>query len=345
VLGLGEQQQVVHQPADAGDLALDVLLGASHVGGARILLGGQDLELAADHGDRSAELVGGVGDEVALALELGREAVEHAVEGIGEHLDLPSADGGVHARLQLARVDPGGHRGHAAQRSRHPGAGQVGGHQRQRERQGPGQDEGPRDAVLGALDDRQRLARPHHRRHAADEDPALQDPHPADVGDLHDRVAEVRTQQPLGVLALLRLLRGALVGAILVAAGDLRVVERRPAMRSEHEQERGRRAERLRADVALSVTDDDAGAVAGERAQGLAELVGVTRGVAVDLGPQLRTGVVVDDEEDHRHGHQQHSGHPSRQPPAQSLGQPAPDRPGETVSPRGHRTGSPPSAR
>ena len=72
MLGLGEQQQVVDQPADAGDLALHVLLGAAHVVGGRVLLGGQHLELAADHRDRRAQLVRGVGDELALALELAR---------------------------------------------------------------------------------------------------------------------------------------------------------------------------------------------------------------------------------------------------------------------------------
>jgi len=56
-LRLGQDEQVVDQPADAGDLGPDEALDAGHLGRGRILLGGEHLELAADHGQRRAQLV------------------------------------------------------------------------------------------------------------------------------------------------------------------------------------------------------------------------------------------------------------------------------------------------
>ena len=66
----------------------------------------------------------------------------------------------LHPGLELAGVDPRRHRGHPPQRRRDARAGQVGGEQRQRQRHRAGQHERPRHAVLGPIDDRQRLAGP-----------------------------------------------------------------------------------------------------------------------------------------------------------------------------------------
>ncbi len=67
VVALGEQQQVVHQPADARHLGLHEGLHAAHLLRRRMLLGGQHLQLPADHRQRGAQLVRGVGDELPLA--------------------------------------------------------------------------------------------------------------------------------------------------------------------------------------------------------------------------------------------------------------------------------------
>ena len=53
-----------------------------------VVLPGEDFELAADRGQRAAQLVRGVGDELALAGEGVVEAVEHVVEGLGEGAQL-----------------------------------------------------------------------------------------------------------------------------------------------------------------------------------------------------------------------------------------------------------------
>ncbi len=129
-----------------------------------ILLRGEHLELAADHGQRRAQLVGGVGDELALAAERLREPVEHVVERLrrGPATSLPSGPATVHPRLEIAGVDPSGDRGHPPQRRRHPGTGEVGREQRERQRQRAGEHERARDAVLRAVR-RSRAARRRRR--------------------------------------------------------------------------------------------------------------------------------------------------------------------------------------
>ena len=159
LLGLGQQQQVVDQPADARDLGLHEALDAAHLLAGRARLRGEHFELAADHGQRRAQLVRGVGDERALAGERLGQAVEHVVEGVGEHAHLVALPAGVvDARVQVAGVDARGDRGHPAQRARHARADQVGAEQRADEREHAGEDERARDAVLGVRDGRQRLA-------------------------------------------------------------------------------------------------------------------------------------------------------------------------------------------
>ena len=88
LLRLREQQQIVDEPCHASDLGLDEVLDPPHVARRRIRLGGEHLELPANDRDRRPQLVRGVGDELALALELAGQAVEHVVERVGEHLDL-----------------------------------------------------------------------------------------------------------------------------------------------------------------------------------------------------------------------------------------------------------------
>ena len=191
VLGLGQEQEIVNETADARDLAVHVLLGAPDVVGGGVLLGRQHLELPPDHRDRGPQLVRGIGDELPLSLELAGEAVEHVVEGVGQHAHLPAAIPGVHPRLEFAGVDPGGDRRHAAQGRRDPSPGQVGGDEGQGQGQGSGQDEGPRHPVLGPAHDGQWLSGPDHHLPAPDADRPFEDPCGSDVRHLAHHVAEL----------------------------------------------------------------------------------------------------------------------------------------------------------
>ncbi len=183
LLGLGQQQQIVHQAADPRDLGLQQSLDAAHLLAGRVDLGGQHFELAANHRQRRAQLVRGVRHERALARERVHQAVEHVIEGVGEdrHLvALPTRV--VNARMQVARVHPRSHRGHPAQRPRQARADQIRGQQRAGERQQPGEDESAGDATLRAHDARQRLADADRHDHApADTHAALEHPQIADV--------------------------------------------------------------------------------------------------------------------------------------------------------------------
>ena len=94
----GRAEQVVDEPADARDLGLHQPLDAAHLVAGRVLLRGQHLELATDHGQRGTQLVRGVGDELTLARERLREPVEHVVERVGEDPDLAPLPAAVSIR-------------------------------------------------------------------------------------------------------------------------------------------------------------------------------------------------------------------------------------------------------
>ena len=159
-------------------------------------LGGEHLELAADHGQRRAQLVRCVGHERALAGERFGEPVEHVVEGVGEHSHLVAAAAHlVDARVQLARVDLRGDRGHAPQRTRDAGADQIGRQQRAGERQHAGEDESARDAPLSCADRSPGGSpTPIVTRGAcpAMVQPALEQAQIADIGEGQRRVSVVR---------------------------------------------------------------------------------------------------------------------------------------------------------
>ncbi len=116
LLALGQQQQVIHQPGDPRDLRLHQPGDALHLLLIRVVLAREHLHLAADHGQRGAELVRGVGDERALSLEGVGEPVEHVVEGVRQHLHLLALTRlVVHARIQVPAVHARGDGGDPAQ--------------------------------------------------------------------------------------------------------------------------------------------------------------------------------------------------------------------------------------
>jgi hypothetical protein len=71
-------------------------------------------------GQRGAELVGGVGDEAALAVEGAVEALQHGVEGVGQVLELVVGPLQGDALLQVAVGDPAGGGGDVLQRPQRP---------------------------------------------------------------------------------------------------------------------------------------------------------------------------------------------------------------------------------
>ena len=131
-------------------------------------MGGQHFELAADHGQRRAQLVRRIGYERALARERVGQAVEHVVERLGQDRHLVARFGGdVDARMQIAGVDARRHAGHPAQRSRDACADEVGREQRDGERDQPGEHERLGDAALRARDRCERLSRADDHAEAA----------------------------------------------------------------------------------------------------------------------------------------------------------------------------------
>ena len=102
--GLREQEQ------GADDLRepVDILQGVEH--GLAVLIGGLggeegDFELAADAGDGSAEFVRDVGGELADLLEAGLEALDHAVEGEDEVVELVAGVAGGNAQAEVGAGD------------------------------------------------------------------------------------------------------------------------------------------------------------------------------------------------------------------------------------------------
>ena len=135
---LGEQQQLGDHRGEAVDLlerGLD-LLGVA--GGARLL------EPQLQAGERGAELVRGVGDELALAVDQALEPRAHLVERAREALLL----GGAldrHAGVQVALAEAGGGVVEAAQR-----AGDLAGDQRAGAEAEQEHEDADRDEAVGS---------------------------------------------------------------------------------------------------------------------------------------------------------------------------------------------------
>ncbi|MNX93008.1 hypothetical protein D3C86_1251770 [compost metagenome] len=100
-----EHQQIVDQtrePVHLRDRRAGPALALRRPGRPKPL---DQLQVAADGGQRALELVRGVGDEAPLHLERGLEPVEEAIEGLGQLAELV-APGAAHGQ---APVDVGRH--------------------------------------------------------------------------------------------------------------------------------------------------------------------------------------------------------------------------------------------
>ena len=126
------------------DHLLQVLLGGEHAlvgraqrGEVRVRVGERDLDQRSLACQRRAQLVRGVGDELALRLERGVEPPEQVIEGVPEFLELVLRAVEGQALVQAGGGDPSGRAGDGPDRSQHPAgnepAGQEGeyGHDRQ----------------------------------------------------------------------------------------------------------------------------------------------------------------------------------------------------------------------
>ena len=126
----GQQQQVLDQCLHAGRLLLDAAHDHRQVDPGRVarsLAEAEQLGEALDRGERRAQLVRGVGQELAepvlgpVALGEGRlDLVEHRVEGQAELADLAAAFAGGDPLGEVAGGDGPGRRGHLLQRAQAP---------------------------------------------------------------------------------------------------------------------------------------------------------------------------------------------------------------------------------
>ena len=168
----------------------------------------------------------------------------------------------VDSRLQVARIDPFGDSRHAPQRLRGACADQHAAQQRAQDRQHPAEDERPRDALLGAVNARQRLADPDsHRRRgpiaAAHPERPGQDTKVPDIRKGECRKPGRCPQELAGKAILVFLLRAALPVVGLLRAEQLGPVGARPPALDGREHERRGRAEGPAPDVLRGGTPRD----------------------------------------------------------------------------------------
>ena len=104
-VGAGEEQQVVDHPLHRHDLLQLTRPRGRDVG--RLRVASVDLQLGAHAGERRAQLVRGVGDELLLAARGVLQAGEHLVHRHGEAGDLVVTGRLGNPPVELAEADPG----------------------------------------------------------------------------------------------------------------------------------------------------------------------------------------------------------------------------------------------
>ena len=88
LLSAGEDKEAIEQPVDVIELVAQPVAEVHHVRRGGPGLGQRDIEPDSHGGVRGAQLVRGVGDELALGLERPVQAAEQVVEGVGQLLEL-----------------------------------------------------------------------------------------------------------------------------------------------------------------------------------------------------------------------------------------------------------------
>ncbi len=122
LLALGEGEEALQQPVDVVELAAEPVGERADVRGQRAGFGHRHVERGPHSGERRAQLVRGVGDELALERERALEPVEQLVEGVCELLQLVVGAGEVQTLVQVGGGDlPGGRRDRAQRPQEPPG--------------------------------------------------------------------------------------------------------------------------------------------------------------------------------------------------------------------------------
>ena len=119
-LAAGEREQRFDQPfllfADGEELLAGVPVGVD----AGVGIAERELEQGALEGERGAQFVGGVGDELSLCLEGGFEPAEQSVDGVAELLELVVGPFEVEPAVEVAGGDVACGFGDGAQRAQGP---------------------------------------------------------------------------------------------------------------------------------------------------------------------------------------------------------------------------------
>ena len=124
VLGAGEGEEAFHQPVGLVEPGPDLAGQHRDAGRGRAGFAGGHVQRGAHHGQRGAQLVGGVGDEPALRVESSLEAGQQAVDGVTEPLELVVGARDREPLVQVLLADALGGHGHGAQRAQHPPGGE-----------------------------------------------------------------------------------------------------------------------------------------------------------------------------------------------------------------------------
>ena len=119
-LAAGQHQQSVHQPVGPDARLPDHLAHGPQLGHGRGRVAEGDVHLGADHRQRRPQLVAGVGDEPALAVEGGVQPGQHRVEGVGQLLELVRRPVQPDPLVQRLLRQPAGGRGDPADRLQRP---------------------------------------------------------------------------------------------------------------------------------------------------------------------------------------------------------------------------------
>ena len=295
-LGTGECEHVGDEPVELVE-AVQQRHGA-FVAARLVALAVEQLDLGAKYRERGPELVGGVGDEVALALERALEPVEHMVEGVGQQSHLSTRMRRPGACREVACLDRCGDSDHPPQRRCDQGCERNSGGDRQRERDQPHDQKGVAHARLRLLHRGERVGDAQcPDALAAGIDRVCEHAHAAGLRDRQRRDSRRGVEQP-------RRLTPAVL-ACLLADDDLRVVADRAAAAwlDDDDQRLGVIALRREEPSARVLQRGGRRDVRGRGELAPFRLLGLQLGI--DLGLQARTRAVVEGQEaggDREHG-------------------------------------------
>ncbi len=104
-LGSGQVEEIVHEVLQARDLVEGAAVRGHEV--SSLGMGQVDLELGPHPRQRTAELVGRVGDQASLLVRRPLEAIEHPVHGLRQARDLVAGLGHGDPMIEVVRADGG----------------------------------------------------------------------------------------------------------------------------------------------------------------------------------------------------------------------------------------------